>query len=181
MFRALEIGSVIDLDPGQLIAIERSTNTQSLALGGGARKPTRAFILSFFEAHGAYRVAVFLGRIERDREGRPHGLLFRCDPPQVPLTGYEALLREATAMVQSQGFVMERVDFATARAEERARMISELPFHPDRLVPPPPAGIPTTVELQPTHAAQPLPDVSREIRLPEAESIARLGKLLSLF
>ena len=94
MFRALEIGSVIDLDPGQLIAIERSTNTQSLALGGGARKPTRAFILSFFEAHGAYRVAVFLGRIERDREGRPHGLLFRCDPPQVPLTGYEALLRE---------------------------------------------------------------------------------------
>ena len=35
MFRALEIGSVIDLDPGQLIAIERSTNTQSLALGGG--------------------------------------------------------------------------------------------------------------------------------------------------
>jgi len=183
MFKALEIGSTIDLDPHMLVAVERSTNTQQLALGGGPRKPTRAHILGFFNsAASSYRVYVFLGRLERDREGHPQGLLFRCDPQDVTLENYEPLQREATTMVQSQGFQMQRVAVRTLSEAERVAALHDLPFlvEPN---PPPPVGakVGGSVSLQSTHRAAPIPQVSREISLPQAHAVQTLGKLLTLF
>jgi hypothetical protein len=184
MFKALEIGSTIDHDPRHLVALERSTNTQQLALGGGSRKPTRAHILSFLnQATATYTVYVFLGRLERGRDGLPQGLLFLADPPEVTVEGYEPLRREATTMVQSQGFQMQRVPVRTLSAPARVAALHDLPFATSLENPPPPAGpsIAGTVDLQSTHRAAPIPQVSREISLPQAHTVQTLGKLLTLF
>ena len=184
MFKALEIGSTIDLEPQLLVALERSTNTQQLALGGGPRKPTRAHILGFFNSSvSTYQVYVFLGRLEGDRDGYPQGLLFRCDPPEVTLENYEPLQREATTMVQSQGFQMQRVAVRTLSEADRVVMLQDLPFLVDAAGPPPPIGakVGGSVALQSTHRAAPIPQVSREISLPQAHAMQALGKLLTLF
>lgn len=184
MFKALEIGSTIDLDPRLLVSLERSSNTQQLALGGGPRKPTRAHILGFLNQSSAtYRVYVFLGRLERDRTGNPQGLLFLADPPEVSVDGYEPLRREATTMVQSQGFQMQRVPVRTMSEPERRAALYDLPFSVSFDNPPPPTGqsTVTSVDLQSTHRAAPIPQVSREISLPQAHAVQTLGKLLTFF
>ena len=181
MFKALEIGSVIDLDPATLVAVERSSNTQNLSIGAGPRRPTRAYIAAFAEPAGTYRLVVFLGRLERTHEGLPQGLLFRSEPPSVSASSYAGILGQALTMVQSQGFTMERVDFAIADVETRTALVAELPFHPDRLAVAPPAP------ARPSSSEQALgssrfgarSEVTQQaISVTEVE---RLGRLLTLF
>jgi hypothetical protein len=184
MFKALEIGSTIDLEPQMLVALERSANTQQLALGGGPRKPTRAYILGFLNsAASTYCVYVFLGRLERGRDGQPQGLLFLCDPPNVTVDGYEPLQREAMTMVQSQGFQMQGVTVTTLSDAERLAALHDLPFLAQPASPPPPLGTADagSASLQSTHRAARIPQVSREISLPEIRAVQTLGKLLTLF
>ncbi len=185
MFKALEIGSTIDIEPRQLVALERSTNTQQLALGGGPRKPTRAHVIGFYNQEtSTYQVYVFLGRLERDRVGKPQGLLFRCDPPVVSVDHYEPLYREAMTMVQSQGFQMQRVPARTLSDHERANALQDLPFVGALSGPPPPTSgtmSASQLNLQSTREAARIPEVSREISLPKAHTVQTLGKLLTLF
>jgi hypothetical protein len=168
-----------------LVALERSTNTQQLALGGGPRKPTRAHVIGFYNrTTTTYRVYVFLGRLERDREGRPPGLLFRCDPQDVPVDHYEPLHREAMTMVQSQGFQMQCVPVSALGDHERSAALQDFPFV-DSLAdsaPPTSAAVSASqLNLRSTRQAAPLAQVSREISLPQARTVQTLGKLLTLF
>lgn len=182
MFKALELGSTIDTDPRHLAALVRSTNTQDLALGGGPKRPTRAYTLSFFDGDAnTYRVYVYLARVGADKSGQRGGLLFRSDPADVDLDAYEALQREAGTMVQSQGFQMETIEVGTLEPAERAELLADLPFSNAARVSSPPIVQPAAPNIGGPVEASVVADVSREITLPEAQAITVLGRLLSLF
>lgn len=186
MFKALEIGSTIDLDPNTLIAVVRSTNTRELALGSGPKRPTRAFTMGFYdEARGLYRVYVFLARQDRGADSSVGGLLFRCDPPDGDLETYRALQREAGTMVRSQGFEMEVIELDALDHSARADLLHELPFSDAARVPPPPVVGAASRARDPvvgsTVDAAAVPPVSTEISLPQAQAVTVLGRLLSLF
>ncbi len=186
MFKAQAKGTRIDVDARHVVALRRSTNTQSIALGAGLKAPTRAYVVSAYEGGKGYRVYVFFGLVERDGQGRPQGLLFLCDPPYVGLSAYETLQQQALGMVQGQGFEMEGSQFQAAPPAVRSSLLADLPFRDGTDIPPPPTGpippFPTDPALvNSTQQAAPLSDVSREISLTQGTAVQTLGRLLALF
>lgn len=182
MFKALEIGSTIEIDPRHLSALVRSSNTRELALGGGPKRPTRAYTLSFFDGdRNTYRVYVYLARAQPDAPGRTPGLLFRSEPADVDLAGYQELQAEAGTMVKSQGFEMEVVELGALSPPDRADLLAALPFAETALVPAPPVSEPSAPTQLDSVEATDVGSVSRAITLPETRAVSVLGRLLSLF
>lgn len=187
MFKAVQFGHQLEQDPRRIVALQRSANTVTMALGPGPARPVRAWIVSFFDPSGSYRVYVFLGVSDRDPISPAQGMLFRSEPEDVALAQYEGLQREAAQMVRSQGFQMERLEFQTADDATRAAWAWELPIAGQRMEPPSnPSGARPSLgdlnaRLAPVTSTAPVPEISREISLPSQKAMEVLGRLLALF
>lgn len=129
MFKALPPNAQIVTEPRYIVSLRRSTNTIELAVGGRSRV-VRASIVGLCTRQGLYEVYVFLGSAEAESRGTCDGTLFRCDPPELDLEGYEKKLVEAVQMVERQGFSMGRVEFRAAPEEQKQALVATLPFAP---------------------------------------------------
>lgn len=206
MFKAQHVGTLIGDAPASVVALYQSSNTRELALGRGGTRPTRAFIVATAPAEDTYRLYVFFRAV--DDPGDP-GMLFRAEPEPVRADDYGATLQEATDMVGTQGFVMSEIALAELSGPQRLAYMAHLPFPADltsmppttaagfmagvtgplavggRLATPaPPIGAEAFAPLHAGVGAEPTAtsyEISREITLPSAELVRRLGRLLSLF
>jgi hypothetical protein len=129
MFKALPPGSQIATEPRFIVSLRRSTNTIVLPMGGQTAV-VRASIVGLCTRQGLYEVYVFLGSADAEGRGVAEGTLFRCDPAELDLTGYEKKLVEAVQMVEQQGFSVARVEFRSSPEAQKQALQSILPFAP---------------------------------------------------
>lgn len=129
MFKALPPHSQIATEPRYIVSLRRSTNTIELPVGGRS-SIVRASIIGLCTRQGLYEVYVFLGSAEAEGRRTADGTLFRCEPAELDLEGYEKKLVEAVQMVERQGFAMGRVEFRAAPDEQKQALIAILPFAP---------------------------------------------------
>lgn len=210
MFRALPQGTPIENPANKLVALYRSTNTPSMAFGGGPGVPARAHVLGFSAAEGKYRAFVYFGATVTTSDARRSGLLFASQPAELRFDQLDRSIQEAMHMVKEQGFEMEKLEYAALDATMRQKLQAHLPFSdtPAAAVAPRPAP---TGNLPPVPSVGPAPplsgvpsgmfqvpvsdslvgfrtgqfenavDISREISLPSMQAVDTLVRMLSLF
>ncbi|MBU6162666.1 MAG: hypothetical protein KGO50_16235 [Myxococcales bacterium] len=130
MFKALPPGSLIELDPGRIVAMYRSINAPAIALGGGAPTQAWATVVGFALDSGLYRAYVWLGgHVDGSVAQRP-GLLFVDESDGVRFDQFDVLVHGALEMVDEQGFHMERHEFRLLSPSEQAAILETLPMRP---------------------------------------------------
>jgi len=129
MFKALPPGSLIDLDPGRIVAMYRSMNSPAIALGGGASTPALATVLGFALDTGLYRAYVWLGGLADPAPFSPRaGLLFVDESDGVRFDQFDVLIHGALEMVDEQGFQMERHEYKLLSPGDQTSMLETLPI-----------------------------------------------------
>ena len=127
MFKALPTGSQIADAAARIVALYRSTNTRTIALGPGGDKVARAWVVGALTPSGRYRVWVYLGV---DGSVTNDGLLFRCDPEEVAVEDYASLLEAARDLVSGHGFGMEKLAVRMMDHDRRDQLLGALPIDP---------------------------------------------------
>ena len=211
MFKALPPGSFIELDPGRIVALYRSINSPSIALGGGAPTPAWATVLGFALESGLYRAYVWLGASGELAKSQRAGLLFVDESDGVRFDRFDALVHSAIEMVDEQGFHMERHEFKLLSPSEQAAILQTLPMKPPLAPrqPLPPVPVSSVPQRRDPFADFPsaapendnpfLPfaqneaveglgsgqfqaiEISRQISLPSAQAVEVIARMLSLF
>jgi len=127
MFKALPTGSLIADAAARIVALYRSTNTRTMALGPRGEQVARAWVAGALTPTGRYRVWVYLGV---DGSSQNEGLLFRCDPEEVGVEDYSALLEAARSLVSGHGFGMEKLAVRMMDHARRDEILRALPIDP---------------------------------------------------
>ncbi len=208
MFRALPAGTLIDAPATRLVALYRSTNTPSVAIGGGPSVPARAYVLGFSSTEGKYRAFVYFGATVTTSDARRSGLLFACQPDELRFHELDRSIQAAMEMVEQQGFDMQKHEYSSLDASMRQKLHEHLPFSD---APAPSSGRPAVTPNLPPLSTSPAPpvsrvpsdvfpvavsdslvgfrtgqfenavDISREVSLPSMQAVDTLVRMLSLF
>ncbi len=123
MFRAQPAGSAIEATPNRIVSLHRCLNSSPIALAGGPAIPSRAHVVGVYNDNGTYTLYLVLTPVTGAQ-----GILFLCDPRQVPLANYRVVEREALELVEAQGFVMEPVELKALPPAEVQNVLRELPL-----------------------------------------------------
>lgn len=122
MFRVLSPGSMIDSTPNRIVSFIQSLNTSPVAFNGPPVQ-SRATVIGVYNPQGTYTIYIAIQPIAGGQ-----GVLFCGDPRDIPLANYRKAEAAAMEMVESQGFIMERVDIQTMSPEDALHYLQTIPI-----------------------------------------------------
>ncbi|MCC6807423.1 MAG: hypothetical protein IT381_08365 [Deltaproteobacteria bacterium] len=113
----------LPVEPASILFVMSSFNQVSLAVPGLDQEPAHAYIVAHKTPRGQYNVHVY---ILLQQTSTP--VVYMRDGPPVADTGYQQVIAEALAFVESMGFLLDDIGFDKAPPEKRQAMIESFPF-----------------------------------------------------
>jgi hypothetical protein len=111
----------------QVMVVVHSINAVSVKVPGFPTSPAMGYFVAWDAGRGTAAAGIYLHYAELNRAAA-----YTCEPSAFPITALPQVTEEATAFLESMGFLVDDAAYGTLRPEEQVALLERIPiFHRD--------------------------------------------------